>query len=177
MAKLKNSLVIAIILAGVGCDSFAQFGSGGIGGMGGMRRNRSGETASSAKTDENSVPVVSRLEQVTNKLFDLRMRLLITPEQSPLWEIFYAKVIELSTTVSRGPSVSGEQTALQAMQRRLTVAQNRFTLTEDIYEAVKKLYASLTPEQQRTADQWLPQAVPDLGADAAQRMGTRNSRY
>ncbi len=51
---------------------------------------------------------------------------------------------------------AAEQSALEAVQRQLSVAQDRYTLTENLAEATKRLYAALSVEQQRTADQMLP---------------------
>ena len=146
--------------------------------MGGMRRNRGGEIPDE-RTVENTRPAVaSRLDQVTARLYDLRIRLQLTPEQTPLWESFHTQAIQLITAVPGWQYSPDESSALQAMQRQLTIAQNRYTLTENLYGATKVLYDSLNPDQQRIADQGLPQAVLISGGDADRRTGVRNgSRY
>ena len=99
---------------------------------------------------------------MSDKLYDLRMRLLVTPAQSEAWNDFHAKVWAWSEESFRGrvATASSEQSALQAMQFRLGQTQSRYALMESLSDSVKKLYAVLSPEQQRTADQYLPPVIP-----------------
>lgn len=169
----KKYGAVAVVLALWGQASLAQFGGGAMGGgMGAGPPSRGGGPGGGARPDDKAAPAMSPLEQTLDKLAELRARLLIAPEQAPAWESFQARVLDLAAALSRGHSVSAAQTALQTMQQRLSAAQNRYALMEDISDALKKLYAVLTPEQQKTADQWLPQAVPGLEADAAPRGGS-----
>lgn len=165
MVKSKKHLAIAIVLAGIGFNSYAQFG--GAGGSGGMRHSRGGDSQGS-KANEVSGRSSSRLEQVNNKLYDLRIRLLITPDQSPAWEKFRAGFIDLATYGGSGQSNPDEQTALQATQRQLDTAQNRFVLAENLNDASKALFAALSPDQQRMADQLLPRLLAESGGDGGQ---------
>lgn len=173
MTLLTKRLAMATVLAAMACDSSAQFG-GGAAGFGGMRRGK-GADGQSARTYENQAPVSSRIDQISGKLYDLRIRLLITPEQVPAWETFYAKYFEFATTASRVSSEADGQSALQVMQRQLASAQDRFVLMENLYEASKALYSILTPEQQRMADQWLPRLLLDGTSDREQRSANRDA--
>lgn len=160
--NFKKQIMVAGVLASLACSSFAQFGGGGMaGGMGGMRRG--GGAGQTERPMESAVRAPLSLEQVNSKLDDLRLRLLITPEQSPAWEGFRNRFIDLAT--ARPPAVSAveSQSALQTMQRQLSVAQDKFTLMESLYEAHKVLFASLSPDQQRTADQTVPQLLAEIG--------------
>ncbi|MGZ5269460.1 MAG: hypothetical protein ACXWC6_02485 [Ramlibacter sp.] len=47
-----------------------------------------------------------------------------------------------------------------AMQRELTLVQNRYTLTENPATSLKALYAQRRPQQQETADQLVPRLLP-----------------
>ena len=165
-----RNVVIAILLGGIGSLSEAQFG--GASGMGGMRRGRTSD-AQSARSSENSPPGTSRLEQLSTGLLDLRVRLLITPEQATAWETFYARFMELGTTVPRAQSYAEQQSALQAMQSQLSIEQNRYTLTESLSDAFKALYAVLSPEQHRTADEVFPRILSLVGPDTAGRPSNR----
>ena len=112
--------------------------------------------APSTRGNASPAATLSRGEQLANGLYDFRVRLLVTPEQSPAWEAFHARFMELAASWSRVQSSATEQSALEAMQRQLSAAQDCYTLTENLAEATKVLYAALSVEQRRTADQMLP---------------------
>lgn len=172
--------MVAGLLAVVACSSYAQFGggSGGMGGgMGGMRRGGAGSAGQGERPAESAGRAPLSMEQLNSKLYDLRMRLLITPEQSTLWEGFRQRFIDLATAKPPAVSAVESQSALQTMQRQLSVAQDRFTLMESLYEAHKVLFASLSPDQQRAADQAVPPLLAEIGpgvsGPAAGRMSSR----
>lgn len=154
-------LLLAVGLCTLATASFAQYGGGG-GGMGSGRRGRTGD-AGSSQPSTSSTFSVSRTNQVADKLYDLRMRLLISAEQSALWDTFYARAMAWSagpgSIFAKGPVAASELGAVQAVQQKLGEAQNRYALIEGLADATKALYAVLTPEQQRTADQYLPAAI------------------
>ncbi len=163
--RQKKYLVLAVLLAAITFDSHAQFS----GAMGGMRRSKNADNQGDRSETSRSASSAPSLDQIANQLLDLRMRLLITPEQSPTWDIFYGKFIDL---VSVRPTLASDfiqQSALQVMQRQLALAQSRFALTENLYEATKSVYAQLSPEQQNTADQWLPKLLPTAGTAGGSR--------
>lgn len=105
---------------------------------------------------------MARINQMVDKLYDLRIRLLISPEQSSAWDDFQAKARSWAEEAFRGrmATATGEQSALQSMQFRLSDAKNRYAKMESLNDSVKKLYAILTPDQQRIADQYLPPIIP-----------------
>ncbi len=157
--NFKKQIMVAGVLAGLACSSYAQFGGGG-GGMGGMGGMRGG--GPSERPLENAARAAPSREQINSKLYDLRLRLLITPEQSAAWENFRNKFTDLATARPRSPSALEMQTAQLAMQYQLGMAQDRFTLMEMLYEAHKTLFASLSPDQQRAADQAIPPLFAEL---------------
>ena len=161
----KMYLALAVLLVAIAFDGHAQFS----GGMGGMRRSKNADNQGDRSETNRAASSAPGLDQIANQLLDLRMRLLITPEQSPTWDIFYGKFIDFVSIRPALASDFGQQTALQVMQRQLALAQSRFTLTESLYEATKSLYAQLTPEQQSTADQWLPKLLPTTGGTGGSR--------
>lgn len=161
MLRSTRLLFVVAALSLCAGQVLAQFG-GGIGGMGGRRGHGSDSGSSSSRPSDASATPGARVQQTVEKLYDLRMRLLITTEQAPAWESFYARSVAWATDAANGRRASAvaEQSALQAVQQRLSEAQNRYALMDDLADAVKKLYAQLTPEQQRTADQYLPPVIP-----------------
>ncbi|MDB5956494.1 hypothetical protein [Ramlibacter sp.] len=142
----------------------AQFGGGG---MGGGRRGGSSPNAV-APHDADAPQGVS----AADALYQVRMGLLITPEQAPAWEAFYRAYlgwIAIPTDPRSSAQVAG---ALQSAQRQLTLAQNRFAATEDLAQAAKTLLAGLTPTQQQAADDLLPRLFA-LSSPAGQRITAR----
>jgi hypothetical protein len=163
MKTCSKNLLLGALLAACCVQSFAQFGGAMGGAMGGAgRRSQRGEMSSHSNPSDMARTPVVRSNQVADKLFDLRMRLLISPEQSPAWEDFYAQARAWSPEAFKGrtATASTEQSALQSLQWRLGEAQNRYALMEALNDSVKRLYAVLSPEQQRIADQYLMTAIP-----------------
>ena len=99
---------------------------------------------------------------MVDKLYDLRMRILITPEQSSAWDNFQGKARAWAEVAFRGRTAiaTDEQSALRSMQLRLSETQNRYAVMESLSDSVKKLYAILSPDQQHIADQYLPPLIP-----------------
>ncbi len=131
-----------------------------MGSMGGGRRSRGGETPNVSNTGSATSTPIARINQMVDKLYDLRIRLLITPEQSSTWDDFQAKARAWAEEAFRGRMATDEQSALRSMQLRLSETQNRYARMESLNDSVKKLYAILTPDQQRIADQYLPPIIP-----------------
>jgi hypothetical protein len=82
------------MLAAISCHSFAQFGGGGGmgGGTGGARRGRSPEAPAASRQGEQATSPQTQASALRDQLYDLRVRLMITPEQTPQWDSFYNKV-------------------------------------------------------------------------------------
>lgn len=133
-----------------------------MGNMGGGRRSRGGDMPTALNTGSTTSTPIARINQMVDKLYDLRIRLLITPEQSSTWDDFQAKARAWAEEAFRGrmATATDEQSALRSMQLRLSETQNRYARMESLNDSVKKLYAILTPDQQRIADQYLPPIIP-----------------
>jgi hypothetical protein len=159
MRIAQKRTAAAIALATLACVANAQMG-------GGMRRSKGPE--SRGQELERPAPAASAAEQLTASLYDLRMRLLITPAQAPAWESFYARWMDRAgMKAGQAPAESAASAALQAMQRQLALDRDRVALTESLSAATQNLYGQLTPEQQATADQWLPQLLASATAASA----------
>jgi hypothetical protein len=101
----------------------------------------------------------STLEQV-------RDRLALTPEQLPLWRAYAGKVDAYTGLHYREkPAVaSPEEAAPRQIGKLVDILQNRLAALEDLEGAAKTLYASLTPEQQKTANEMLLSTVPTFAS-------------
>ena len=95
-------------------------------------------------------------------LAQVRDLLLLTPQQQALWGAFENKVDAYSGTYYRQkPALpSPEDSAPHQIGRMVDNLQNRLAALEDVESAAKTLYASLTPEQQKTANQMLLLTIP-----------------
>ncbi|QNK68042.1 Spy/CpxP family protein refolding chaperone [Variovorax sp. PAMC26660] len=161
MKKPLRRFALAATLIAVSGYSFAQFGGGGGGmGGGGRRGARSDSTASPRTGDGLSTPATAA-SKIRDKLYDLRLQLMVTPEQSVLWDHFSDAVWDLagrSGMASAAPA--DDQTALQFMQQRTAQAQDRARRMQTVSDALSKLYEAFTPEQRHVADQNLTAVIP-----------------
>jgi hypothetical protein len=119
------------------------------------------------------------VELVTMRLNQLEEDLNLRPDQLGPWKVYRDRVMqmlddqrrELRTATAYSASETSAPKRLDALA---DVARNRLTAVEDIVDAGKALYASLTPEQRTLADRRL--ALPlatlsgsDTGADVLPR--------
>jgi len=103
-----------------------------------------------------------------NSIVQVRNLLGLTPEQQPLWRAYESKVDAYTARFyQEKPVVSAlEDTAPHQIGRLVDNLQNRLATLEDLEQAAKSLYASLTPEQQKTANQMLLSTIPVLTSSA-----------
>jgi hypothetical protein len=103
----------------------------------------------------------STLEQV-------RDRLALTPEQLPLWRAYAGKVDAYTGLHYREkPAIaSQEEAAPRQIGKLVDTLQNRLAALEEVEAAAKPLYASLNPEQQKTANQMLLSTIPTFASSS-----------
>ncbi len=115
------------------------------------------------RSTEAPASAQSRASQVNDKLYDLRSRLQLTPEQGKLWDTLTDEFWDMSMHAgpARVAAVEDDtQTAPEAVHRRAADAQERATRLQKLGETIDKLYAALTPDQHRIVDQYLPALIP-----------------
>lgn len=107
-------------------------------------------------------------ELVNIRLSQLEEDLQFTAPQMPLWKTYRERVMDMLEDTKRGTRVSAsEATAPKRFDALADMARNRLTAVEDIVEAGKALYASLTPAQKEIADRRLALPLATLtGNDA-----------
>lgn len=157
MAKSRRALVLGVAVTSFASLGHAQFGGGAAGGG---RRGRGAEQAPGAHATEQPLSSEARASQIREQLYDLRVRLAITPEQSPLWDSFDAKAWDWALGKSSARPIDPDGlTAVQAIDRKVAAFRSDARRMDEVGEAVRKLYASLTEEQRQVADRFLPPAV------------------
>ena len=107
-------------------------------------------------------------ELVALRMSQLEEDLQITAPQMPLWKTYRSRVMDMLEDTKRGPRVSAsETTATKRLDALADMARNRLAAVEDIVEAGKALYASLSPAQKQVADRRLALPLATLtGNDA-----------
>jgi hypothetical protein len=153
-------LIIATLAVGVG---WAQAPGGGTSGG---RAGKGGHLP--APTDRDPSPIASP-ENVADRarvqLSDLEEDLRLAPAQRGAWTAYSDKVLKLSEDVVRNRNTVRfpKGSASEQLDFITETLRNRLTAVEDIADAGKALYATLTPGQKATADGRLARiAVPLL---------------
>jgi len=121
-----------------------------------------------AKGDDARMVNANLPELVALRMSQLEEDLQITATQMPLWKTYRARVMDMLEDTKRGPRVSAsETTAPKRLDALADMSRNRLTAVEDIVDAGKALYASLTPAQKEVADRRLALPLATLtGNDA-----------
>ncbi len=116
-------------------------------------------------------------ELVNIRLSQLEEDLNLTPSQLAPWNAYRDRVIRMLDDTRRGNRLMAtETTAPKRLDGLNDVARNRLAAVEDIVDAGKALYATLTPEQQAIADRRLALPLETLtGNDSGSEVRAGNS--
>ena len=166
MIHSRMHLIAALLLA-MAVQACSQFG--GMRNSGGDRR--SGREGNEQRSNETAR--LSANDQIRLRLTDLRIALSLTPEQAAPWQAYEDKVTEMFSDSGRDAGVSDGGNALNQIERRVTAEQSRAAAMEQLSNAAKTLYSTLTDEQKRVADRMLASTVPvaSLGLATPSRGG------
>lgn len=160
MNRSLQRLALAAAFVAVSGHGFAQFGGGG-GGMGGGRRGARPDSSTSPRSGDGLNTPATASAKVRDKLYDLRVQLMITPEQSPLWDRFSDAVWDIASRTGMAAAPPADDlSAVQLAQQRAAQAQDRARRMQAVSDSLSKLYDAMTPEQRHTADQNLPAVIP-----------------
>ncbi len=118
--------------------------------------------ARGAKARPDPMPVAN----FDDTLVKVRNRLALTPQQQALWSAYETTVEAYAGDYYRATPVlaSQENTAPHQIGRLVDKLQNRLAALEAVESAAKNLYASLTPEQQKIANEGLISTIPTFTA-------------
>jgi hypothetical protein len=150
--KRTHKIIAGLVLAaGIGSTAYAQgswgcngsgpMGLGGMGGMGPMGRQ------AAAKFDP--------AQRAAQHLDYMKYQLKITPEQEPLWRSFADKA---QGEAGKGRAAMQAQAdanlpAPERMAKMQGLMEERLAAMKGVNESFGRLYAALTPEQKKIADQ------------------------
>ena len=112
---------------------------------------------------EAAVPAGSVINNLQQQLQQTAEALKLSPTQAVLWDSYQDKIGALmSDQMKLQPYRAGRSPAPQQIAQKVDAVRHRLTALEDIEDAANHLYAALTPSQQATADQLLPNTIPTL---------------
>ncbi len=150
-------VVAALMAAGL---AFGQTPGGG-----GARGSSRGADTSHVPPPKTPAAPDANLQSTLQSAVQYRLELLeedlrIRPEQQKAWLNYRDRVLKLAEDAQRTArsALGGDLPAPQRLDRLSDIARDRLTAIEDIVDAGKQLYATLTPGQQTVADRRL--AVP-----------------
>ncbi|WP_243360047.1 Spy/CpxP family protein refolding chaperone [Fundidesulfovibrio terrae] len=109
-----------------------------------------------AKMEKASPADASKPEQVEKRIADLREQLRITPAQEPAWNDL-AKVMRdnasrMKTLLDKWSTQKDAMTAVENLKIHLEMADEHAQALRQLIPAFEKLYASMTDDQKKTAD-------------------------
>ena len=146
-------VAFAATLAATSLQSLAQ-----MSGMGGGRRGQHGSQAAQS-TSEPASPSTAA-SALRDKLYALRLELMLTPDQEKLWDRFSDAAWDFGSHGVSAAYASDDASAAQALQALAAREQDRATRLHQLSDALTALYATLTPEQRGVADRNLPNGLP-----------------
>lgn len=126
-----------------------------------------------ADPPEPAVPPAAPVVPATLRPLDqLREGLALTPQQLPLWQAFAGRLDAWTQLHYRERPVPSEGTeAPRQFAHLVDLQQNRLAALEDIERAAADLYAVLTPEQRKQADQRMLATIPVFATSAPMASG------
>jgi len=133
------------------------------GGGGGARGSRGGDTSRMGlpnRSGEQETMTANPVAIVQYRLDQLEDDLRLMPEQRRAWLAYRERVQRMAEDAQRAARavLAEDLPAPKRLDRMADIARDRLTAIEDIGDAGKTLYATLTPAQQSVADRRL--AVP-----------------
>jgi protein CpxP len=94
---------------------------------------------------------------IDSQIAQLRQRLRLTPAQQPEFNALAATMREMPNA----PPPSGKMTAVQSVQAQIQMTQQALGGMQRMLQALEPLYAKLSPQQRRVADEFFgPEAPP-----------------
>ncbi len=152
---------------GWGCNGVGPMGNGAMMGQGGPRAMRAGMRFDPAQRAERHLGF-------------LKDQLKLTADQEPLWQSFAEKAKSEAgqgMRAMRDQAVDPNQTAPERMAKMQALMQERLNAMAGVHESFNRLYAALTPEQKKLADQHAAQmGKGGMGGKAGGRMGSGPGR-
>jgi hypothetical protein len=112
------------------------------------------------------------VSQAPRPLEQLRETLALTTAQQPLWQAYAGRLDAYTQLHYREKPAQPDDSAVRQFARLVDQQQNRLAALEDIERAAMDLYAALTPEQRKVADQRLMATLPVFASAGTVSAGT-----
>ncbi|MGI4793274.1 MAG: Spy/CpxP family protein refolding chaperone [Janthinobacterium lividum] len=116
-----------------------------------------------AAPDSAATPGHGRGGYMSERLQKIHDRLAITPAQEPKWDAVVATLRENAQAMRANPASTalrgGKLTAVQDLRAAADLARVRADALQRMIPPVDALYATLSPDQQRAADETLSRAM------------------
>ena len=162
---LAGLLAAALTLAGCAAQCGPPGGPGGGGEP--QRQTRGGppaEMGGAMPRGANSAAAARQMMigQNNERLAKAYSQLAISAQQSTAWDSYASSVGALMADLLRVQVEPQDAGGLQRLDLRVDAARNRYAAIENVADAMRALYASLSDDQRRTADSVLPATVPTL---------------
>lgn len=156
-------MIVGIVVAGCAAMAAGVAWSQATGGPGGGRPSGNSSHQGGIPPSKPGAPEVTQetlLGTVKYRLDLLEDGLRLRPEQNAAWAAYRGRVLTLAEDMQRAPrtALGGDLTAPKRLEKLADIARDRLTAIEDIVDAGKALYATLSPDQQMVADRRM--AVP-----------------
>lgn len=97
-----------------------------------------------------------------DRLDAVKKKMKLTDPQQALWADYEKQLTALFLDLKKAKAKVGGSTAPQQIGQVLGVTQNRYAAMENVFDASKKLYDSLSDSQKKTADEMLITTVPSF---------------
>ncbi len=151
MKRSKKLLISTVAVIGLSMGSISMVSAfGGPGGFGGCHGGGYGQQGKGQMTQKQESRMQERMQ---DRVGYMKYKLGITEKQEPAWQEF-TKVLESKFTTMRDRKGNrGEQKSVTEKVKLMRDGAERMTQMAD---AIEKLYSTLTPEQQKIADQMGP---------------------
>jgi hypothetical protein len=152
------SVLLTLLMLAMGGQAIAQSGGAHRRGADAPRGDRPREDAGGER------PEATRMDpnDPRTQLARVSRALKLTPAQAALWQAYEDSVLELLSDLNRTATTPPGEDAVHQIDRKVDTVRNRLAALEDLSDAAKKLYASLSGEQKELADRMLPGTVPAL---------------
>ena len=150
----------ALAISGAACGQMP----GGAGTGRGARGGESSRMGINRSADQDVNPAANVLAVVQYRLDQLDEDLRLTPDQRPAWLVYRERVLRMAEDSQRAAraALGGDMPAPARLDKLADIARDRLTAVEDIVDAGKSLYATLTPAQQLVADRRMAAPVTAL---------------
>ena len=147
-------LIPPLLVLSMACQAQG-FPPGGGGGAGSGVPERS-------RTRSAAVPQNPNIDTVATSMSALESQIQLNPTQQTAWQAYQEKVGRMMADQGRQSATPEDWDALKKIEQKVDTVRNRLAAMEDVADAARRFYQTLTPDQKKQADNLLPPTLPAL---------------